>query len=76
MSIIPVQGFDSRQTYNGKSIMNSEQIDVTSSIVIIGLYGTLYFNREYYYYKMTIDLKFTLLPITAEQIMAGKLTRP
>ncbi|EDW6064634.1 type 1 fimbrial protein [Salmonella enterica subsp. enterica serovar Oslo] len=73
MRFIPALGIVSGQTNNGKSIMKSGLNGVGVGVIKMGLYGVLNFNEDYSYHEKTIDLKFKLLPVTAEKMTAGNI---
>ncbi|QET68086.1 fimbrial protein [Citrobacter werkmanii] len=73
MRFVPAQGIVSGQTNFGKSIMKSGLNGIGIGVMKMGLYGALNFNEDYPYHEKTIDLKFKLLPITAEQMAAGNI---
>ena len=70
---IPALGTVSGQTNNGYSIMKSGLNGIAVSVTKMGLYGILNFNQDYDYHEKTIDLRFKLLPVTAEQMTVGKI---
>lgn len=73
MRFVPALGVVSGQTNYGKSIMKSGQSGIGIGLMKMGLYGALNYDEDYPYHEKTIDIKFKLLAITAEQMATGNI---